>query len=134
LTRGRENGFAQRAENERLFFLWPWYDACVELITTFYDGRFIQDAFVDPNNDVRREKLKEAILAYLRITPLAADTAEGVIACWLPKLDFKAAPLLVEDVLGELVKEGLLVARALSDGRTLYSVALNARKNFTPSR
>ena len=85
---------------------------------------------MDPNHDVRREKLKEAILGHLRRAPLAADTAEGVIAFWLPKSDFEVAPLLIEDALGELVKEGLVAACALPDGKTLYAGARNTMKNW----
>lgn len=71
-------------------------------------------------NQRRRQALRDAITAHLQKCPLAADTAEGVIECWLPKRGFEDAPDLIDDVLRELVKYGVLVARTLPDGNTLY--------------
>lgn len=80
----------------------------------------LRTALVCPNHDLQWEKLRDAILIYLRSTPSAADTVEGVLACWLPKAGFEDAPSIIEDVLAHLIQDGFLAKRALSDGRVLY--------------
>ena len=76
---------------------------------------------MDSKDEAQWAKLKEAILAHLRVSPLAADTAEGVVACWLPSVGFEDAPDLIDEVLDEMVQQGLLVAHTLPDGNTLYA-------------
>jgi hypothetical protein len=92
-------------------------------LANYCDGGSAQDALVDSKHDVRRDKLRKAILAYLRSTPLAADTADGMIAMWIPTIGFEEAPELIESVLQQLVNDGILAARPLSDGKSVYSLA-----------
>ncbi|MDB5812226.1 MAG: hypothetical protein JWN94_4348 [Betaproteobacteria bacterium] len=84
---------------------------------------------MDSDHDGRRKKLKAAILAHLRLSPLAADTAEGVVECWLSEGGFKAAPQLIDQVLSEMVEQRLLVAHTLPDGKTLYAGVMNPLKD-----
>jgi hypothetical protein len=91
----------------------------LKLSTRFATSVHIQKV-VAPNDEARRQKLRDAICAHLRFFPLAADTAEGVVACWLPEVGFEDAPDLIDQVLKEMVEQRLLAARALPDGKTLY--------------
>jgi hypothetical protein len=75
---------------------------------------------VAPNDAARRQELRDAICAHLRVFPLAADTAEGVVASWLPEVGFEDAPDLIDQVLREMVELRLLAACTLPDGKTLY--------------
>ena len=72
-------------------------------------------------SDQRRQALRHAITAHLQKCPHAADTAKGVVDCWLPARKFEDAPDLIEDVLREMVSDGILTARVLPDGNTLYA-------------
>jgi hypothetical protein len=65
-------------------------------------------------------RLCEAILRHLRRHPGAADTAEGIVASWLPARGFERAPEHIDAALAVLVAAGRLRCRPLPDGRTLY--------------
>jgi hypothetical protein len=67
-----------------------------------------------------RSRLCEAILRHLGRHPGAADTAEGILACWLPARGFEKAPDHIGAALAALVAAHRLQARRLPDGRTLY--------------
>jgi hypothetical protein len=74
-----------------------------------------------PNDDAtERTRLRDAILRYLDVHPLAADTAEGILTSWLPVRGFERAPDHIEAVLAELVTSRRLEARCLPDAKTLY--------------
>jgi hypothetical protein len=52
--------------------------------------------------------------------PLAGDTPEGIVACWLPRKGFEDAPDHLAAVLEEMVAKRWLRARELADGKLLY--------------
>jgi len=52
---------------------------------------------------------------------MAADTADGILACWLPSRGFEDAPDRIEAVLAQMVAQRLLTVRHLPDGVMLYS-------------
>ena len=52
---------------------------------------------------------------------MAADTADGILACWLPSTGFEDAPDCIEAVLAHMVAQRLLTVRHLPDGVMLYS-------------
>ncbi len=64
--------------------------------------------------------LRTAILFYLQQTPRAADSLEGIKNWWLPEqykeLDIKK----IEDVLQQMVTEGLVKKASLVDGTVIY--------------
>jgi len=68
----------------------------------------------------RKTRLSEAIIRHLRKHPFAADTADGILACWLPRRGFEDAPDYIATVLDEMVAKRWLQARQLPDGRVLY--------------
>lgn len=68
------------------------------------------------------QRIREAILQYVHRYPLAADTAEGILACWLPHTGFEDAPDHIAAVLEDLVANGWLQARSLPDGKILFYV------------
>lgn len=65
-------------------------------------------------------QLCTAILQYLASHPSAADTVEGVLACWLPQADFPDAAEHIDAALAALVSEKRLRACRLPDGNILY--------------
>jgi hypothetical protein len=72
------------------------------------------------NDAAQRARIRDAILHYVQKHPLAADTAEGVLACWLPGTGFGEAQDHIAAVLEEMVAGRQLQARHLPDGKILY--------------
>jgi hypothetical protein len=72
------------------------------------------------NDAAQRTRIREAILQYLHRYPLAADTADGILACWLPRAGFEDAPVHIATVLEDMVADRCLQARPLPDGKTLF--------------
>lgn len=68
----------------------------------------------------RSTRISEAVLRHLREHPLAADTSEGILACWLPRSGFEDAPDCIARVLEDMVAKRWLQARRLPDGKILY--------------
>jgi hypothetical protein len=66
-----------------------------------------------------RARIRAAIVVHLKRYPLAGDTTEGMIACWMP-LGRGEALRFVEEVVDSMVASGELVAQQLPDGRILY--------------
>ena len=70
----------------------------------------------------RRTRLCEAILQHLRIHPLAADTAEGIVSSWLPAgAGLADAAAHIDTVLQDMTQKRLLRAYPLPGGRVLYT-------------
>jgi hypothetical protein len=67
-------------------------------------------------------RLRNAIVRYVHRFPRAADTAEGIVTRWLPCTGFECAPDYIDQVLVQMVSDGLLQALLLPDGRTLFRV------------
>lgn len=68
----------------------------------------------------RNTRLSEAILSHIRKHPRAADTADGILACWLPRRGFENAPDYIAAVLDDMVAKHWLQTRQLPDGKMLY--------------
>lgn len=68
----------------------------------------------------QRIRIREAIFEYVRRNPLAADTADGILARWLPHAGFEDAPEHIAAVLEEMVADRYLQAWQLPGGKTLY--------------
>jgi hypothetical protein len=66
-------------------------------------------------------KLCTAIQRHLASHPLAADTVEGILACWLPPAGFEDAANHIDAALAALVATQWLRACALPDGNVLYT-------------
>jgi hypothetical protein len=77
--------------------------------------RFVPD---DPA-DESKARIRAAIIGHLQRYPLAGDTTEGMIACWMP-LGHGEAVRFVEEVVASMAASGELVAQQLPDGRILY--------------
>ncbi|MEW5771180.1 MAG: hypothetical protein AB1831_12560 [Pseudomonadota bacterium] len=66
------------------------------------------------------EQVRQAVLAYLRCHPGAADTAEGIACWWLPEsLDVDAETVI--RALDALVAEGRLRCHANADRHMVYA-------------
>jgi hypothetical protein len=74
-----------------------------------------------------RNRLREAILQHLRVHPLAADTAKGIVSDWLAGAVRADALAHIDAVLKDMTQEGLLRAYPLPGGRTLYKKGAAAR-------
>jgi hypothetical protein len=68
-----------------------------------------------------KEQLCAAIQRHLATHPLAADTAAGIVASWLPARGFEQAAEHIEAALDELVEARLLRRHRLPDGNVLYA-------------
>jgi hypothetical protein len=90
----------------------------------------------DDHEAERIEKLRAAIRAYLGRSPHAGDTAEGIVASWLPQRGYEDALQWIDDVIAVMVSAGELTPRLLPDGRVLYvrGPALPAGGGATPSK
>jgi len=78
----------------------------------------------------QRARLREAILQYTHRCPLAADTVDGILACWLPHPGFEDAPEHIAAVLGDMVANRWLHVQQLPDGKTLFYVRSEAADKF----
>jgi hypothetical protein len=67
-----------------------------------------------------KEQLRAAIERHLARHPLAADTAAGIVANWLPAHGCEDAAGQIEAALDELVEAGRLRRHRLPDGNFLY--------------
>lgn len=77
---------------------------------------------VADNNAAQRARLRKALVRYVRRYPCAADTVEGIVTRWLPRGGFERAPDYIDEVLAQMVADGLVQAQLLPDGRTLFRV------------
>lgn len=76
-----------------------------------------------------RKKLCTAIKLYLADHPFAADTAQGIVASWLPPQGFEDAAEHIAGALEDLVGEQWLHRHVLPDGNVLF--AANVKKCST---
>ena len=67
-----------------------------------------------------RSALANSILQYLAEHEQAADTAFGIARCWIGQDDAPPSAEVVEVVLADLVRAGVLEQRQLPDGTTIY--------------
>ena len=78
------------------------------------------ERFVSADPDVEaRARIRAAIVLHLQQYPLAGDTTEGMIACWMPA-EIASARHVVEEVVEAMVRAGELLAQPLPDYRVLY--------------
>ncbi len=108
----------RRADSRAFLSCFAGHDACSEPIV--YDGcsggeRFVPD---DPPAE-SKARIRAAIIRHLTRYPLAGDTTEGMITCWMP-LERGEALRFVEEVVNSMVVSGELLAQQLPDGRILY--------------
>lgn len=63
---------------------------------------------------------RKSILRYLAEHPHAADTLEGVVVWWLSRQRFNDTRAAIEQVLEELVVEGLVTKKYSLDNTVIY--------------
>ena len=68
----------------------------------------------------RKARLRAALLRHLRAYPLAGDTPEGMVACWIPASDRGDGAQFIGEVIDEMVAAGELAPLNLPGGRVLY--------------
>jgi hypothetical protein len=69
----------------------------------------------------RKAHLRGAIIGHLRRYPLAGDTPEGIVSCWLPARGCEDARQFITEVVEAMVLACELASRPLPDGQTLYT-------------
>ncbi len=76
----------------------------------------------------RRDQVSEiehAVLSYLDRHPLAADTLDGITRWWLPEQRYVTAEARIEQVLQQLVSDGVLQIKRLPNGGALYALSVD---------
>lgn len=72
------------------------------------------------NSESDITKVNQEILDYLQENPNAADSLKGVINWWLPQAYKKLDAASIEQVLEQLIGEGLVSKIELTDGTIIY--------------
>jgi Fe2+ or Zn2+ uptake regulation protein len=67
-----------------------------------------------------RVDLRREIIEYLRSHPEAADTVDGILDWWIPKQHYDNAKHEIQQVLHDLVQQGLIEEVVLGNGNQLY--------------
>jgi hypothetical protein len=80
-----------------------------------------------------KKRLCIAIKRHLASHPFAADTAEGIVASWLPPQGFEQAAEHIAAALEELVAEQWLGPNVLPDGNILYTANLEKCSTLPPT-
>jgi hypothetical protein len=65
--------------------------------------------------------IAHAIERYLASHPQAADSLEGIRRWWLMRQRYEESAQQVQAALEQLLREGVVVKRVLSDGQVLYT-------------
>ncbi len=74
----------------------------------------------------------DAVLAYLRMHPQAADTLQGITRWWLPQQRYERELERIEGALKVLAARGKLQVRELPEGRAVYALGM-ARPGDAPT-
>jgi hypothetical protein len=72
-----------------------------------------------PDDEVR--DIADAVSRYLELHPGAADTPEGIVRWWLPRLCFDETIANVQRALEWLVDQGVVAKSQMPDGRYVYA-------------
>ena len=72
------------------------------------------------NNELKRGQLRIEIINYLRKNPNAGDSLKGVMSWWISSAHKNANAAKIEQVLEQLIIEGLVKKVSLIDGTFLY--------------
>jgi hypothetical protein len=76
---------------------------------------------VDDGRDAEQKaRLRAAIVTHLREHPLAGDTEEGILACWILAADRANAAQFIGEVIDAMLMARELVAVPLPGGAVLY--------------
>ncbi len=67
-------------------------------------------------------RLREQILRYVLRSPRARDPIEGVVEWWLLNEEIERRTKKVDEVLSELVAEGLVLEHKEADGRRVFGI------------
>lgn len=73
-----------------------------------------------PSNVVVAD-IAQAIGRYLAKHPHAADSLEGIRRWWLMRQRYEESAQQVQEALEQLLREGVITKRILSDGQVLYT-------------
>lgn len=65
--------------------------------------------------------IAQAIERYLAKHPHAADSLEGIRRWWLMRQRYEESAQQVQEALEQLLREGIVTKRVLSDGQVLYT-------------
>jgi hypothetical protein len=94
--------------------------AGTRLALAFPTSVFLMVALAMPDEDERARTIAQEVETYLARHPEAADSIDGIIRWWLPRLRLEEAIAELERALDLLVARGVMTKRQLPDGRWLY--------------
>ena len=81
------------------------------------------------NNELKRGQLRIEIINYLHKNPNAGDSLKGVMSWWIsPTYKNNANAEKIEEVLEQLIIEGLVKKVSLIDGTFLYKQGGKTRR------
>ncbi len=72
------------------------------------------------SRDDSAQRIRKAVLRYVRVHPNAADTIAGILERWLPRGQFDVPPDRVAAVLQQMAADGELGMRRLPGRRVLF--------------
>ena len=75
----------------------------------------------DGRDAEQKARLRAALVKHLREHPLAGDTEDGILACWISPLERTAAEPFIAEVLDAMLLSRELVAATLPGGTVLYT-------------
>lgn len=78
----------------------------------------------------KKKQLRDEILQYLIDHPKAQDTVKGIVTWWFLERTIKPRTTLVEEVLKNLVTDGLVIAHKGSDSQIRYKMNRRRRKQI----
>ena len=79
------------------------------------------DASYDNQANADIAEIARAIERYLAKHPNAADSAEGIRRWWLMRLRYEESAQQVQQALEQLLRQGVVTKRVLTDGQVLYT-------------
>lgn len=75
----------------------------------------------DDKSNAEVDGIARAIERYLAKHPNAADSLEGIRRWWLLRQRYEESAQQVQEALEQLLREGVVSKRVLSDGQVLYA-------------
>jgi len=74
------------------------------------------------SEEMGRQEVREAVLAYLHRHPNGADTVDGIVSWWLPLQRYEIERQRIKRTLDGMVDLGELRCHRLPDGAVLYAL------------
>jgi len=77
-----------------------------------------------------KSQIAREILAYLTKHPEAQETLDGIVQVWLRDRGSKHTPIMVYEVVKDLVLEGTILESKMPDSHSVYRLNLTKRNRM----